>query len=389
MARQQTKSQKSVTLRDIAARCGVDVSTVSRALRGSSLHNEKTVHLIQATAHEMGYDPTRYQNARQLALSRFGKESVNRLFAVFIPPYFYYYDYSAMLFQGVLDVLTPAGIGLLTIETSEEVMKGKIPPSFSRGDVDGAIIVEHQEQFQPVLDQLRNTPAFTDHPLVYILRDVPGCSSITINAEAAAYEVAAHVLSLGHRHLLYFIRKDRKPFCSHQDFFLAGYQRACRDYGLDPAVHLHPFPLDETFTEHLFNLRYYRQQRTFFPRQWPPYHPLTRELQAHPEITAILALNDRLAAIIYNILQCGGIRVPDDVSLIGFDDTDPLFDDCGQNILTTVHVPLREMGNSAAKLLISMVNEEATDAQRVVMPTTLMVRGSTMPPRETNSHPSA
>lgn len=369
--------QKGVTLKDIAIRCGVDVSTVSRALRGSSVHSEKTIQHIRLIAAEMGYDPTRFQAARRLVLSRFGKEVTNRLFAIFLPPYFYYSYYGVMLFQGVLDVLTPAGFGLLTTETSQSVVKGKLPPSFVRGDVDGAIVIEDPVLFQPALDQLRAMPAFGDRPVLFVLRDVPGCSSVDIDAEDAAYELAAYMLSQGHRHMLHFTRQDGKLLGSHQDFFVGGYQRACRDYGLDPDVHLHSFPLSTSFLNQLFMVKQFQHLGELLQKKWPPYHPLVRELRDHPEITAILAPNDLTAIVVRNILNCGGIRIPEDISLTGFDDIDFMTGTFEPNSLTTMHLPLRKMGRMAAKLLIDLVNEQHDEPQRVLVETSLVVRDTT------------
>ena len=86
-----------------------------------------------------------------------------------------------------------------------------------------------------------------------------------------------------------------------------------------------------------------------------PEHPVFSCLRQHPQVTAILAINDASAIRTWALLQQGGLCVPDDISLIGFDDTDPVLDAHGQNMLTTVRLPLREFGEMAARQMIDFV----------------------------------
>ena len=69
-------------------------------------------------------------------------------------------------------------------------------------------------------------------------------------------------------------------------------------------------------------------------------------------------------------------------SLVGFDDTNPMFNARGQNILTTVRLPLRQVGRRAARLLIRQVNRQISAVTQLSLPATLIVRGSTAPVKE-------
>jgi LacI family transcriptional regulator len=72
--------------------------------------------------------------------------------------------------------------------------------------------------------------------------------------------------------------------------------------------------------------------------------------------------------------------VPQDISVVGFDDTESMPDGRGRNMLTTVQVPLVELGQRAAELLLRHIKGNVPEVEEVVIPTTLVIRGSTAPP---------
>ena len=91
---------------------------------------------------------------------------------------------------------------------------------------------------------------------------------------------------------------------------------------------------------------------------------LGREFRDHPETTAVLAANDITAAQCITCLERMGISVPGDVSVVGFDDTDPMFNGSNVNLLTTVRLPLAEIGKEAAKLLLNIIRGLDDQPQR-------------------------
>lgn len=111
-----------------------------------------------------------------------------------------------------------------------------------------------------------------------------------------------------------------------------------------------------------------------------PDDPLATTLQAHPEITAFLAPNDASAHLAYDLFSRLGLRVPDDISLVGFDDTEPLYNAEGDNILTTVRLPLEELGRESARLLIARITRSEPEQREIMLPTELVIRGTTTPP---------
>jgi len=111
-------------------------------------------------------------------------------------------------------------------------------------------------------------------------------------------------------------------------------------------------------------------------------HPLVKYLEKHPQITAIVTANDPTALRVWHVLEQSGRRVPHDMSLVGFDDTDAKLDQFGRNSLTSVRLPLVRVGEEAAKLLLARIGGQDDPPAQIILPTTLMVRHSTAPPRE-------
>jgi LacI family transcriptional regulator len=113
----------------------------------------------------------------------------------------------------------------------------------------------------------------------------------------------------------------------------------------------------------------------------PSSNPLLKTLRQHQEITAIITQSDNLALVVHHILTQHHLRVPEDISLIGFDDTTPICDNQFRNILTTVRVPLQQLGQAAAQLMIDQLTSSSKKVVRKALPTKLIIRNTTAPPR--------
>ncbi|MHB9133124.1 MAG: LacI family DNA-binding transcriptional regulator [Armatimonadota bacterium] len=348
----------AVTLEMIAVRCGVHRSTVHRALNNKGRVDPVTAAHIRAVAEEMGYNPAHHQAASRLIALRHGNRVINRMVALFLPTVFYRHNYYLRILRGLLEVLVAERFDLMT--TYLTAKPGPLPHSIVAGNVDGVISVAAPDLFGDPLAALRATPYFGARPVVSLLHPLPGCSLVLTDDRAGAYAACAHLLDLGHRRLLYLFI-DAGGYISQQR--IAGYQQACRDHGVDPAAVLHPISID-----------------------WnPPVEErITRGVAAAihrvPQATAILAPNDLYAIQIREALRLAGRRVPEDYSLTGFDDTDPLPDDTGMNILTTVSLPLEEIGRTGARLIVRQILDDVSVDDTLTLPATLVPRNSTTPP---------
>jgi LacI family transcriptional regulator len=166
-----------------------------------------------------------------------------------------------------------------------------------------------------------------------------------------------HLVELGHRKIGHLAGPSE-----HSTGFLRrrGFMQATASHGFQAAQT--PFEIAETYT---------REAGAETSR---------RLLQAHPEITAIVAANDLLALGAYDVLREEGLECPRDISIVGHNDM-PLVD-MVQPPLTTIRISHREMGRQAADLLQQAIETLDSPARNVVLPAKLIVRNSTASPRK-------
>jgi DNA-binding LacI/PurR family transcriptional regulator len=364
-----------VTQRDIAARCGVSNATVSLALRHDPQISEETIERIHTVAAEMGYVQGQNQAARRLALQRFGRPVINHVIAAFFSDEFYRQAYSMRVYRGILETTTRARFALLTATFTHptDSAESHVPAVFTSGEVDG--IITHAGTDAHFYQELSRYPGFRSRPVVSFYEPVPGCACVRFDDEQGSYQAARHLLELGHRHLLLCI--TRELWADTAGPRVHGVQRAMAEMDLDEHRHLHLLEVPVGWIHP-------DQTMTFadMPRDDGELFPgLLDLLCRHPEVTAILARNDSIALRAWHDLTRAGYRIPEDYSLVGYDDYTDIPDAHGENILTTVHVPLEEMGRQAAQLLIDQTTGERTTHQEIVLPVELLVRASTAPPR--------
>ena len=368
------QKQVPVTLQDIAAHCGVDRSTVSLALRGQGRISPATVERITRAAEELGYDPAHHETARRMVMQRLGKETLNQVIGLLYPADYLEMNFYTAILRGMTGVFNAEQYGLLIFTPETEAHS--VPIWFRRGDVDGMIVLGKPAWFTHFVHEMRRNPRFHNRPVVLLFAEEPGCVTLTADSEGGAYAATIHLLQLGHRHLMKLIYPQIPGQNPEPALQVAGAQRALCEYGLDPAEHLHLVEVDYAWVN-ATGLAQYQQQLHLPQHAHKPEHSVFTCLRQHPQITAILAINDASAIRTWALLQQGGLRVPEDISLIGFDDTDPVLDASGQNILTYVRLPLREFGETAARRMIDYVKGAPAPTQPVRIETQLIVRQST------------
>jgi DNA-binding LacI/PurR family transcriptional regulator len=180
-----------------------------------------------------------------------------------------------------------------------------------------------------------------------------GVPSVTITSWEGGFVATRHLISLGHRRIAYIGKTAPARDAIERN---AAYRAAldAANLPLDPQLeYAGNFTEDDGYTA-------------------------TRALLELPEPpTAIFAGNDRQAAGVYRALHELNVRVPDDMSVIGFDDLP--YTELMNPPLTTVHAPRLELGRMAATMLLRLINGEALDMTRVVLPTEFIERQSCRP----------
>lgn len=330
-----------VTIKDIARALGVSPSTVSRALKGHPDISAETRKAVNELATRLKYEP----NAIALSL----KQSRSNSIGVIIPEMVHYF-FSSVL-SGITDVAYEAGFTVIICQSNEihdrEVANVKALYSHR---VDGILISiskdsENYDHLNFLLD--------SDIPLVFFDRYVPGmvCDKVIVDDFESAYRATKHLITEGRRRIAHFSGPQKLLIARDR---LEGYKKALKDAGL---------PIDESIIIHAENFEMAREA--------------SNKLLEHPnKIDGIFAVNDLTAIGAMLTLQKRGIRIPQDIAIVGF--SDGRFSGVVEPNLSSIDQHGYEMGTAAAKMLIKRILAEDPfyPAETVILQTSLIVRGS-------------
>lgn len=348
-------------MQDIAERCGVCKQTVSRAFRGDRKVSKQKTDEILAVAKDLGYDISLQHAARRMALQKHGLGLLDQIIAFVCRPGPTPDQYLSQFVWAAWDAVTSRGYGLLLLDHSREW-----PPSVRRGEIDGAILFDLSADGigEQAIGALRGETMFGQRPIVSLVASFAGCSSVTQNDRLGARLAAGHLLDLGHRRIVHFHGSELKDQLSLDR--QTGYRESCEERGLDP---------DECLISTLWTVA---PKETSYPIT---VANLVELLKQRREITAVLARQDEFASELIAGMERAGFRVPEDISVVGYDDNIPYPDSYGANMLTTVHSPLREIGDEAAQLALKLVAGDWGSLEHIVLQPYLVVRKSTTRPR--------
>jgi len=346
------REEMSVTLEDVAKRAGVSPKTVSYVIRNLPGVSEETAKRVWQAINELGYRPNKA--ARNLAT---GKESRNELLAFLLPRRFaevldpFYY---AVLRGAEAEVVKHNYSLIFSAFDDPSQESFVLPKCVLEVSVDGVLVAHYAgKEFLQILDK-RGIPVVL---IDAYLEDWPLNCVITDN-EGGAFKAVSHLIELGHRSIACVTGHYKKP-SSFRDR-VKGYRRALEAHGIAFNEDL----LVSIETRHLTPEDGYLVTKAF--------------LESKPNVTAIFATNDPLASGVMRAIRELGLRIPDDISVIGFDDVDWAMHT--SPALTTIRVFKEEMGRLAVQRLMSIINEPETPPVKLVMPTELIVRESTAPP---------
>lgn len=337
-------------------------------MRNDPRLSRATIDRITAVARQMGYDLTRNYAARRLALSKYGQPLLSYSIGLMFYPHhgFSHSNYFIKMHQGVLDGVAESEFEIHTSDTGRIEERKQLPIVYRRGDIDGVVCLTQDFAWENLRPILRSDPGFGNRPVVSIVEPLADCSSVYPDNYTGAYEAINHLLDLGHRHIIHF----------HQEFDISGrgthtlrlqaYYHAYHERGLDP--------------ENYLRLVYWP-----FPTSTQSGRQLVEVLKYHPNITAVIAHDDQQALDVYKVLTQAGYHIPQDLSLLSYDDTDPVMDGRGNNILTTVRLPLTEVAMEGTKLLLRRIMGDEPVDREIAIPTELIVRRSTAPARRRRS----
>ena len=198
-------------------------------------------------------------------------------------------------------------------------------------------------------------------PFVATLDPHSSMSAVVADDADGIRQAVAHLVGLGHRKIAYLIHNENDVSVS--SIRLGAYRAGLKLAGIRAQRRwVRNLILDADFIT-----RGRRGMADWLADDW-----------VQLGCTALLVQNDRAAVGVMDLLSSQGIRVPDDVSVIGFDSTDEA-EMCTPR-LTSVHVPLREIGEQAVNLLLEQIRHPKTPRRHIVFPLRLDLRASTAPP---------
>jgi LacI family transcriptional regulator len=337
---------KPATINDIARLAEVSKKTVSRVINNSPFVKEETRKRVEAVIAEHGYSPD--PQARGLAFRR--SFLVGMIYDNPSP------NYVVNMQQGVLDAVRGAGLELVVhpCNRASDVFLNDVRNFIVRQKLFGVVMPPSVSEDERVVAILREA----DCPYVRIASvslDEPARMVVTHDSRGAA-EAARHLAELGHR---------RIAFISGPDTFRSSHERG---RGFREGLAEHRVTLDDA---------YVRQGAYTFESGVEAAESL---LAMPSPPTAIFAGNDEMAIGVMKAARDKGLDVPRDLSIVGFDDL-PMASRVWPN-LTTVRLPIRDMGRMAAEKLTAGLRglDPATLVQPEVDPS-LVVRQSTAGPR--------
>jgi DNA-binding LacI/PurR family transcriptional regulator len=338
---------KKIRIEDVAKAAGVSTTAVSFAFNNPERLNEQTVKRILQIADQLGYSPN--PHARALLTKSVGAIGIlipQSLPAVFANPFF------AAFHEGIGGVCEENRLSLMVISPAV----GSLAAASAKAPVDGLIVVGLDES-HPEIEVLRRRKM----PFVIVDGDAVGAPSVNVDDQHGAWLAADYLLRHGHRDILCLVfERDFSATHDGKSYGvglrrLEGYKRAFADHAV------------------AWSESYLIPTAASISAGMEAFHTIWNK--ADPRPTALLAVADIMAIGVIHAAMNAGVRVPDGLAIIGFDDIPQAM--WTYPPLTTVHQPAAEKGEIAAQMLLSLIAGEPLSKMHILLPTELVIRQST------------
>lgn len=336
--------EKEVTIYDLAELLKISPATVSRGLQDHPAISKKTKKRIFDLAEQIGYRTNRFARNLRSRQSHTLGVIVQRLDSNFI----------STVIAGMEDTAASHGYRLIICQSSEQAQKEKAnATALLESRVDGlmaslAFDTEDLSHFDAFLQK--------KIPLIFFDRvmEHQGCTRVQIDNRKAAYDATRHMLEQGCRHIVHVTAPLKQNVYVER---LEGYKQALAEAGL-------PFSQEDVLIGNL--------------RQEDGRNAAASILQMDPLPDGIFFTNDNCAAACVVALKAAGVRIPEDIAVVGFNN-DPVSTVVEPN-LTTIDYPGYEMGTVAARNLIQHLSGDGSIAatNTILLHSALVVRGSSL-----------
>jgi LacI family transcriptional regulator len=329
--------EKEITIKDVAKKANVSISTVSRVLNGLDRVSKKTRNHVLEVIEQLNYTPN------NVAVSMVKKKS--KMIAVMVP-----------------DIINPFYTAV--IQGAEEIAKshGYLPFVYATNDNPSEEIEFLNTILSKGIDGIIAISSFQDYrffqklskPVVIVDRFIERCGmdAVVIDNYGGAYQAISHLIENGHKDIAIII--GPKDFNIGQERF-KGYQDALKDYQITIR------------TEYVKQVRWYEKDG---------YHSTFELLELDQPPTAIFASNNMLCRGVIRALQDRNETIGDHISLIGFDDNE--LATFNRPNVSVIDRPTYEMGIQATKILLERMkeNEKSGIPKKILLGTQLISRGS-------------
>lgn len=334
-------SDKRPTIHDVADRAGVSKSLVSLALRGSSKVSDASREAIEKAAAELGYRPN--AQARSLADRRSRTIGINM--AELDNPIF------PQMLSGAHSVIRSRGYNTMLVsgERDPELESTELA-KLLEFQVEGLMLISHRLPASTVRSLAADVPT-----VVLTLRGItgPGIDTVTTNDEVGARMAMQHLFELGHTRIAHISGGALEPGVVREQVYREQMEAA----GLTSSIRVAPGDLT--------NLGGLEAARAMLANGEPP--------------TAIFASNDVSAIGAMAACQEYGLRVPEDISIIGYDGV--ALGALRTLSLTTIAQPLTELGRLGAERLFDRLEGRKVKDRSILLEPELLARGTTTAPR--------
>lgn len=337
---------KTVTLKQIAEKLGISVTTVSKALKGYPDVSKKTKRLVKETANLLNYKPNSF------AVNLRTKES--KTIGLIIPEIVHHFFSSVI--KGIISQAEKKGYLIITLQSNEsyELEKKQLELLLSKG-VDGILISLANEtgdykHLEELLEQ--GTPIVMFDKIAKIVN----CSKVIINDREAAYKATQHLIKTGCKRIAHF----RGPLLPQNsiDRFL-GYKKALKENNMQYDPSLVYILNDMSFEEGISFMK--------------------KLLNEHNDVDGIFINTDLVAIGAISELNSRGIKIPEQISVVGFSNW--FMSSVISPSLTTINQPGYKMGRESFKLLFKEIKNKKKGKtityKTLELPTELIMRQST------------
>ncbi|WP_241242798.1 LacI family DNA-binding transcriptional regulator [Paenibacillus whitsoniae] len=318
------------TIKDVAKAANVSVATVSRVLHNLDGYSDKTKQIVMQAVEALGYQP----NAIARGLVNKRTQTIGVLFPDVSS------SFSSDILHGIEEIAQERGFSVIVCNTAEEGKRTlKYLQVLREKQVDGIVFTSEvlkDEYFQAIKDM--RVPVI----LVNTMSQKHMIPYVKVDDRQAAYQATDYLIQKGHREIAMISGSLKDQIAGYPR--LDGYRQALADNGIEymeSRVAIGDFELESS------------------------RKAMQKLLTEAPPFTAVFAASDEMAIGAMNYAMEQGLKIPEDLSIIGYDDLK--FARMVHPPLTTIHQPLTLMGRMASEKLIALIEDKGSQVSSSIV----------------------